>query len=92
MKFKRTLTSRASIKKKETYEFDCFTEEEKQKGREYRWDNPLFLYREGCWHCLFRDDKDETLLCIEMLHSFDKFKEIRLDQTLGTDLKDKASK
>jgi hypothetical protein len=76
IKFKRTLTSRATIKKSEIYDFDKeFTAEEMSKGREYRYDFPLFLNKEGCWYALYRDDKDETILCIVMFHSFDKFKE-----------------
>jgi hypothetical protein len=78
MKFKRTLTSRATIKKSETYDFDKeFTPEEMLKGKEYNYDTPLFLNKEGTWYALYRDDKDETVLCIVMLHSYDKFKEIK---------------
>jgi len=77
IKFKRTLTSRATIKKSETYDFDKeFTPEEMLKGREYRYDCPLFLNKDNCWYALYRDDKEETILCIVMFHSFDKFKEL----------------
>jgi len=77
MKFKRTLTSRATIQKKETYDFDKeFTKEELLEGTAHNFDSPLFLDKEGCWYALYKDDSD-NLLCIVMLHSYDKFREIK---------------
>jgi len=43
-KFKQTITSRATIKKKKLYEFPEFTEEELEEGMKYTYRNPLLMF------------------------------------------------
>ena len=74
MKFEKTLTSRASVKKQKHYIFD-FSEEDIEKGLKATYDKPHFCKAEK-GTTLFALYKWEGHLYTVMYHSYDKFRRI----------------
>lgn len=71
MKFVKQLSSRGTVKKAVSYEFD-FTEEDVKKGMQANRVQPHFTKSksDGCWFALFKYDGN---LVAQMFHSYDLF-------------------
>lgn len=80
MKFKRTFSSRASIKKLKEYSFNELSEQDISEGKKRTHDNPFFIVRQNTLYGLYTDS--QGVFTISMYHSFDNFKEIKVNQTL----------
>ena len=79
MKFKRVLTSRATLKKMKEYDFPELTEEDIKEGKKRNYDNQLVVFRNHNTLGLYTTK--EGKLNVTLFHSFDVFEEI------GEDLK-----
>jgi len=76
MKFKHTLKSRASLSKKEIVEFKGLTADIIEKGMRATFKNP-FYFRNDKEGCTFELYCDRGKLNVVMLHSWDKFIEVK---------------
>jgi hypothetical protein len=74
MKFEHTLKSRATLKKGKFFEFKELTDEDLEKGKQATFEKPYYTNRDGC---IFELYKDRGRLAVVMLHSWDKFMEIK---------------
>lgn len=76
MKFKRTIISKATVKKKKEYTFNL-TEDDIKKGMEATYDAPYFVRPndEVSWLGLSKN-KNTGKLRIRMYHSYDVFEPI----------------
>ena len=74
MKYKRTLQSKATVKKLNFYEFPELTSEDLQEGGTRDYENSYFVRRKGNVFNLYFDKKKNKLV-IYLYHGYDKFEE-----------------
>lgn len=76
MDFEHSLTSKSTIKKMKSYNFeeDGITDDVIKKAQKHTPDNPLFISGRFCDFKIF---KSEGKIRLYMFHSFDSFVEIK---------------
>ena len=73
MEFENTINCKASIKKQKVYSFSYIDEETLKKGREYKYETPLYIKKGTQTYALYGDNKG--LLNIISFHTYDVFTE-----------------
>lgn len=74
MKFKRTMNSKATIKKRKEYEFKDISEKDFKEGRKRKFKNQLFVDGKFNYYLIYSEKKK---LIVTLLHSYDIFEEIK---------------
>jgi hypothetical protein len=74
MKFEHTLRSRGTLNKGKYFEFKELKDKDIEFGRKATFNKPYYIMREGCVYSLYMD---RGRLAVVMLHSWDKFIEVK---------------